>query len=421
VEFHPVTDERVINLFCDDLHYIHHSKNKGEAFGLYFVGDDLPWALETTEHSTFGKEYKREALLAHGIDPNKAVELTRLYMLPGSPRNAVSIIDSLVMDYYKQKGFEAAFSTTMPMYSKTKGTTIASNMDEILLVKKLCHYFVPITVDKEICYQHVTRTFIAEQHRNDFIRSHPDFPVMLTVEVLRRLNHSSLEPLSALKEGKKVIYVTNRTDSSNNLKRKTEVETKFFVGDVMGMLGQLRNVATYVKTEYLRDVIYNFEEKRIRLRVHELFNKREVNAIYKYRIAGHDGLKTEIEETVYEGENTEEALLAISKHGNFEKANSYEKIRITYMKDGGTELTLDIYPYGAWLEIEATKEKIWEVAALLGFKKENAIVENADELYDAWCRKNGLDILWDVRFGVHNADGRVYEKADKRMTKKDEK
>ncbi len=198
------------------------------------------------------------------------------------------------------------------------------------------------------------------------------------------------------------------------MKRKTEVEAKFFVSDVAGISDRLRAVATYAQTEYLRDTIYNFEDKRMRLRVRELFDKREINVMYKYRVAGCDNLKTEIEETVYEGGNIDEALVAIRQCGNFEKANAYEKIRVTYTRPDGAELTLDLYPYGAWLEIEAPEEKIWEIAAQLDFKKKDAIVENADELYDAWCKKNGHTVLWDVRFGLHNPDDRIYEKMAER-------
>lgn len=131
--------------------------------------------------------------------------------------------------------------------------------------------------------------------------------------------------------------------------------------------------------------------------------------MYKYRIPSDNSLRTEIEETVYEGDNIEEAKKAIMKLGDFKKANSYEKIRSVYLADD-IEITLDIYTCGAWIEIEGKVDKIWEMASLLGFSKENAILKNADELYDDWCRKMGLDILWNVNFGLYNPDNLVYEK-----------
>lgn len=67
VEFKKIEDEDIINLFSNDLHYIHKKRAVGEVFGLFFVGDAIPWCIETTEPSLFVKEYKREALLAYGI------------------------------------------------------------------------------------------------------------------------------------------------------------------------------------------------------------------------------------------------------------------------------------------------------------------------------------------------------------------
>jgi len=77
VEFRTIDDERLISLFSNELHYIHQDRPRGETFGFFFTGDEVPWAIETTEPSVIAKQYKRDALLANGIDPNKAVELTR--------------------------------------------------------------------------------------------------------------------------------------------------------------------------------------------------------------------------------------------------------------------------------------------------------------------------------------------------------
>lgn len=49
VEFRKITDESIIKLFTEKLHYIHNGRHKGDAFGFYFVGDDMPWGVETTE------------------------------------------------------------------------------------------------------------------------------------------------------------------------------------------------------------------------------------------------------------------------------------------------------------------------------------------------------------------------------------
>jgi len=415
VEFRAIKDEGIISLFTNELHYIHDSKTKGETFGLFFAGDEIPWAIETTEPSVIAKQYKRDALVAHGIDPNKAIELTRLYTLPGSPRNAVSVMDSMVMKYYKTKDIEAVYSTTMPMYSKTKGTTVASNMDDVMLVKKLVHKFIPVNINGKNCYRQVTSTYLANKNITDYLITHPNFPTMLTVEVFTKINRTNLEPISILKDKKKVIYVMNQAYMSNR-KQAVEKELKVFVTDINATLSAIRKIAKFSHVEYIKDSMYNFGDQKIRVRVADNFNGKLINAMYKYRIASDQGLKTEIEETVYEGGSLEDALAAIMKIGPFKEANSYEKIRTVYLTDD-VSITLDIYPYGTWLEVEGEPNKVWDVAKQLSYSKDDSIIKNADELYDEWCRKYGLDILWDVRFGLHNPSNRIYEKAADRKLK----
>ncbi len=395
VEFRTVHDENIVSLFSNELHYIHQDRPKGETFGFYFVGDTIPWAIETTEPSAIAKQYKRDALLANGIDPNKAIELTRFYTLPGAPVNAISLMDGLVARHYKQKGIEALYTTTMPMYSKTKGTTIAGGVNKPLLVKDLRHKFIPEKIDGRIFYRHVTT--IPEDHKEiEVIKTHPNFPTMLVVEVFRTLNDPGLKPIPILEDKSKVIYVIQRDGA------KLEEEVKLAVQDIPAVLAKIRSVAKYVRTEYVRDVIYGTkdEKKKIRLRIQDNFEFRLVDATYKYRVAVEDGVKKEIEETLYKGNSCEDALKFIASQGDFVEENSYEKIRTVFISPHGTEITLDIYPYGAWVEIEGETRKIHDVAKQLGFTQKDYIDTGADDLYLAWIKKYNLSEMWDVRFGL---------------------
>jgi adenylate cyclase class IV len=393
VEFRQVHDERIVSLFTNELHYMHRDRPKGETFGFYFSDDDIPWAIETTEPSVISKPYKRDALLANGIDPNKAVELTRFYTLPGAPTNAISLMDGLVSKYYKSKGIEALFTTTMPMYSKTKSSTIAGGINKVLLVKDLRHKFIPEKINGTICYRHVT-TVPEDKKEGDFIETHPNFPTMLVVEVYKLINEPSLEPLEVLRDEKRVIYVRQR---DGNL----EKEVKFLSKDIQPVLANIRKIAKFSRTEYLRDIIYGADgdKRKIRLRIRDNFETTSLEAMYKYKIDSGKGIKTEIEEVVYKGDNTKDALAAIAKHGNFKEENSYEKIRAIYDTEH-TEVTLDIYPYGVWIEIEGEPDDIWYVADKLGYKKTESITLNADELYLEWNKKWNLKEFWDVRFGL---------------------
>lgn len=395
VEFRTVQDDNIISLFTNELHYIHQGKSKGETFALYFSGEDIPWGIETTEPSVISKEYKRDALLANGIDPNKAVELTRFYTLPGAPLNAISIMDGLVSKYYKSKGIEALFTTTMPMYSKTKSATIAGGINKPLLVKELRHKFIPEKIKDKICYRHIT-TVPEDKKEIDFITTHPNFPTMLVVEVYKLLDKPSLEPLDVLKDGKKVIYIKQRDI-------KIEKEVKFFIKDINTILRLIREkeIGKFSRTEYMRDIIYgsNDDKRKIRLRLQDNFENFSVEAIYKHKIDHNKDVKMEVEEIFYKGSQFKDALNAIKRQGNFKEENSYEKIRVIYLGDK-VEIVLDIYPYGVWLEIEGDIEKIWDVAEKLEYKKDDGIILNTDELYLEWNKKQGLKEYWDVRFGL---------------------
>lgn len=420
VLFKKVEEEEIINLFTNDLHYIHEGRTRGETFGLYFAYDKLPWAIETTESSVLAKEYKRKALLAHGIDPNKAVELTRLYTLPGSPRNAISVLDGLIRSHYSKKGLEAIYTTVMPMYSKTKGATISGGMDKVLLIKNLRHKFVPVQIKGRICYRQATTAFITNNQVGDYLVSHKEFPLMSVTEVFTYLNKPSLEPLSIMRDGKKAISVSLNERNVSSFNKIIEVETKFFVDDISEALGRLAGVACYKGCQHVRDTIYNLDDARLRLRVANNFEKKEIEAMFKYRVGGGNGLKMEVEELVYKGDKIEEALGKIDSLGKFVEYNSYEKIRLNYeISNPHAHITLDIYPFGSWLEIEADERAVWESAEKLGFRKEDSIEKNADELYEEWCRKNKIDILWDVRFGLPEMEDNVYEKADKHTPQKE--
>jgi len=397
VEFRTVHDERIVSLFSNELHYIHRDRPKGETFGFYFVGDEIPWAIETTEPSAIAKQYKRDALLANGIDPNKAVELTRFYTLPGAPTNSISLMDGLVAKYYKEKGMEALFTTTMPMYSKTKSTTISGGLNKPLLVKDLRHKFIPSRINGQTYYRHVTT--VPEDHDEiEVITTHPNFPTMLVVEVFRVLSERSIEPLPILNDHKKVIYVMQRDHSS------TEEEVKLPVESISDILNKIRTVGKYSRTEYIRDVVYgdksSKEAKKIRLRISDNLEYSLVEATRKYRITEDSDVKREVEETIYKGSSEDEALSMIELQGEFAEENSYEKTRMYFNADGGAEITLDIYPFGAWVEVEGSEEKVKHIASKLGYSKKEFILDSADDLYLEWKKKHNLPEQWDVRFGL---------------------
>jgi hypothetical protein len=191
--------DRVVSLFTETLHYVHNGRSGRDIFALYFKGDKYPWAIETTESGAFARKYKRDALLAHGINPDNAIELTRMYVLPGSPLMSISLMDGLVRNYYKKRGLEAFFTCTMPAYSKTKSTTIAGGLNKILCIRKLKHLFLPVNIQGKTCWRMVTkRELERKEYTGEIKTTHSDFYLLPKVDVYGIIQKKSL--LSPLPE-----------------------------------------------------------------------------------------------------------------------------------------------------------------------------------------------------------------------------
>jgi len=211
VECRLVEDPEIVALFTEGLHYIHNGRTEGDAFGFYFKGDKYPWAVETVESSVLASKYKRQALAGHGINPDNAVELTRLYTLPGSPRNAISTLDGIVSRHYRELGVDAMFTRTMPSYSKTKSSTVAGGMDKVLCIKELKQYFAKDASSGMGDWEAVTRRGIARLTSGAEIKeTHPAFGLLPAVDVFMDLQPDKVRARDPqLTEGK--VYFFHET------------------------------------------------------------------------------------------------------------------------------------------------------------------------------------------------------------------
>jgi len=184
---------------------------------------------------------------------------------------------------------------------------------------------------------------------------------------------------------------------------KKEVEIKFQIKDLDELLDKLNKNSSFVRALYLRDVIYGTgagpNEKKFRLRIENSFNTTYYEVVSKYKIQGQDKFVVSIEEVFYKGNNKENAIANIKKHGNYQEENSYEKIRLIYNKNN-LELDVDIYPYGVILEIEGEIDSSNELINKLGLNLSEATSENADELFVKWAQKWKLPEFWETRFGL---------------------
>lgn len=401
VEFKKITDTAVIDLFTEKLHYIHSARHRGDAFGFYFKGDTMPWGVETVEPSIIAKQYKRDALLAHGIDPNKAIEITRLYLLPGSPKNAISILDGLVARHYKAQGLEAMYTTTMPTYAKTKGATTAGGMKEVLLVKELSHTFRKEVIKRKTLYVHDVNGASAAACGQ--ISTHRAFPTLYTVETFMRLNQSKdIQPLPTLKN--RVIFIDDDRRRSS-----VDHEAKFLINDVSDCLEKLRAIATYKDTTHIHDRFWGCDDKpKLRLRkvYRDGISSYEVSR--KYRISKEAHIRTQVTELLYNGADKARAEAVIAEEGAYRPENSLEKVRMHYAAPS-VRFRLDIYPFGAYLEVSGHVDNVWVAAASLGYQKRDSLTLTADETYLEWAHERGLKELWDVRFGLRAQEEVLYE------------
>ncbi|MGC9049214.1 MAG: hypothetical protein ACP5IX_03295 [Patescibacteria group bacterium] len=199
IEFKRIDETDIISVLTGSFHYIHNERSRGETFAFFFKGDQLPWGVETTEKSCYSRPYKKLALLANGIHPDKAVELTRYYTLPGSPINSISIIDSLVRNYYAPTEIEALMTAVMPTYAKTKSSTIAGGINKLLLVKPLKHQFIKSKIKNKAVWQHATKRLISQlRYHGEILTSHPEFPLYPTFEVYITIKKLKLKKLPEL-------------------------------------------------------------------------------------------------------------------------------------------------------------------------------------------------------------------------------
>ena len=126
-----------LDAIVNDYHYIHCSRGKGWTIGFYFEDEDLPFAIEQIEPCSVSRDYKRAMMELLGVDVKKGVEITRFYTIPNTPKMVIGIRDKVAEKVLKQEGKRWMFTSVMPVFAKTKATTIAGGMDIPIFAKEL--------------------------------------------------------------------------------------------------------------------------------------------------------------------------------------------------------------------------------------------------------------------------------------------
>jgi adenylate cyclase class 2 len=87
------------------------------------------------------------------------------------------------------------------------------------------------------------------------------------------------------------------------------------------------------------------------------------------------------------------AMHQILGHLGYQIHFRYEKYRTEFGGPGGGTVTFDETPIGNFLELEGTGAWIDEMAARLGFKADDYVLESYGRLYLAQCAKEGVQPL----------------------------
>jgi len=201
IEFRKI-DKKLGRKFIRIFHYTHTPRFKEEIFGFFLQKSNFPFAIQTVNWIKDAPKFRQDALLIKGFNPEHCIELRRLYTLPGSPRNIIGVLDRLIIRYFKKlHNIEAVTTTVMPMYAKTRSTTIASGIDQILYARSLSHKFIC----RKINNKQVWELIIPDSpnylgiHQEKIIQTHPKFPTYPTLGLYRQIGEKSFEELSISK------------------------------------------------------------------------------------------------------------------------------------------------------------------------------------------------------------------------------
>lgn len=187
-------------LITGNFHYIHTVRSEGPSYGLFFEGMDLPFAVETVEPTSKSRPYKQAVFLANGFNPHRGIELTRMYTFPGCPTGIIGIMDKLVPNTIKGTFPEIQFmsTTVMPTYAQTRSTTIAGGVDKPIFIKRGGHKFAQMQCNGETVWMHVTNRNLAKAAGDKVIESHPNFPLLPVVDVVRQVGTPTFTPIHSV-------------------------------------------------------------------------------------------------------------------------------------------------------------------------------------------------------------------------------
>lgn len=174
------------------LHYIH-TPRATKAFGLYLDGDDLPFSVVAFD--AIDRPYKKDLLFMHGYNPEKCLDLARLYSRPGTPFNTSSTIFTLAFTYFKENEpeIQAILSAFMPTYAHGM-SMVSAGFNYGVLVKEWRHSFAKKQINGKTAWELVTKRRIDDSQT--IIDS--QWPLLPVFELMASLRTPRFTPFSEL-------------------------------------------------------------------------------------------------------------------------------------------------------------------------------------------------------------------------------
>ncbi|MDP2820583.1 MAG: hypothetical protein Q8O39_00015 [bacterium] len=167
-----------------------------------------------------------------------------------------------------------------------------------------------------------------------------------------------------------------------------ETEIKFKINNIDEIIEKIKGVRPDIF--YCKDEIYgkgiNYKTTKIRKRT--IISQKGISISYE---------QTKLLKPKNNTTQTKEIKLTkIPK--NYKCENSYDKIRY-FFKRLNYSITIDIYFFGMFCEIEGKEEKIKQVAERLGFQIKDSFKDNIDLLYVKWASSQKRKELFHWGFG----------------------
>ncbi len=193
------------------LHYIH-TPRAIMAFGLYLEDDDLPFSVVAFDE--IDRPYKKDLLFMHGYNPEKCLDLARLYSRPGTPFNTSSTIFTLAFTYFKENmpEVQAILSAFMPTYAHGM-SMISAGFNYGVLVKEWRHSFAQRDIDGKTAWELVTKRRVDESQT--IIDS--QWPLLPVFELMASLQTPRFVPLDEIEGMMVARHLPKRAASTSSL------------------------------------------------------------------------------------------------------------------------------------------------------------------------------------------------------------